>query len=64
MKKSLMENFIFCAVLPRRNSSVSHERKVSSISLFKSNPPEVFLGSVLKIWSKFTEEHPCPSVIQ
>ena len=30
----------------------------------KSSPPEVFLRrGVLKIWSKFTGEHPCQSVI-
>ena len=31
---------------------------------FRSIPPEVFLGTgVLKIYNKFTEEHPCRSVI-
>ena len=30
----------------------------------RSSPPEVFLGkNVLKIWSIFTGEHPCGSVI-
>ena len=31
---------------------------------FRSSHPEVFLGkSALKIYSKFTREHPCGSVI-
>ena len=37
---------------------------VDSLTLFRSSPPEVFLGkSVLKICSKFTGEHTCRSVI-
>ena len=32
--------------------------------LGRSSPPELFLGKgVLKIYSKFTAEHPCPSAI-
>ena len=34
------------------------------VHFFRSSPSEVFLGkSILKIWSKFTGEHPCRSVI-
>ena len=33
-------------------------------AMFRSSPPEVFLGKgLLKICSKFTGEHPCRSVI-
>ena len=33
-------------------------------NLYRSSPPEVFLGKgVQKIYSKFTEKHPCRSVI-
>ena len=32
------------------------------ITNYRSSPPEVFLGKrALKIWSKFTGEHPCQS---
>ena len=38
--------------------------KKFTFHLFRSNPPEVFLGkSVLEICSKFTGEHPCRSAI-
>ena len=34
------------------------------LEIYRGSPPEVFLGKdVLKICSKFTEEHPCWSVI-
>ena len=34
------------------------------VAMNRSNPPEGFLGKdILKIWSKFTGEHPCRSVI-
>ena len=49
LKKSLMENFIFCAAF---------------IKVSRSSRPKVFLRKgVLKICSKFTEEHTCRSVI-
>ena len=39
-------------------------QKLSSSTIFRSSHPEVFLGKgVLKIWSKFTREHPCQSAI-
>ena len=35
-----------------------------SFSDFRSSPPELFLGKgALKLYSKFTQEHPCGSVI-
>ena len=37
---------------------------ISSDNTFRSSPPELFLGkNVLKVWSRFTEEHSCRSVI-
>ena len=35
----------------------------SSVIIFRSRSSEVFLGKVLKIYSKFPGEHPCRSVI-
>ena len=41
-----------------------HRTVIISIETFRSSPPEVFLGKgVLKIFNKFTGEHPCRSVI-
>ena len=41
-----------------------HGGSISFISLRRSSPPEVFIGKgVLKIYSKFTGEYPCRSVI-
>ena len=35
-----------------------------TVEMFRTSHPEVFLGRrVLKICSKFTGEHPCPSAI-
>ena len=37
---------------------------IKKFRLYRSSPPEVFLGKcVLKICSKFTGQHPCRSVI-
>ena len=45
------------------NSNSGSERD-SNTGVFRSSPPEVFLGKdVLKICSKFPGEHPCRSVI-
>ena len=45
-------------------SSYLQKRCESTKTYSRSNRPEVFLGeSVLKICSKFTEEHPCRSAI-
>ena len=68
-----------CAIsMPKRwyiNFIITHVRKVMSFDysnflrytfsvLFRSSRPEVFLRKgVLKICSKFAEEHPCRSVI-
>ena len=40
------------------------KRHLEIVGLNRSSPPEVFLGKdVLKIFSKFTGEQPCQSVI-
>ena len=48
-----------------RNSSSRLTISITNcVYCFRSSPPEVFLGKgVLKICSKFTEEHPCRSAI-
>ena len=46
------------------NELKAHLKRHPTISKFRSSAPEVFLvKGVLKICSKFTEEHPCRSVI-
>ena len=61
LNKSLMENFIFCAVNPiqimwqniRKSNKIRQDQKTS-----KNSHPEVFLGKgVLNICWKFTGEH-------
>ena len=45
-------------------SSGSQQTSRQSYATIRSSHPEVFLGKcILKIWSKFTGEHPCRSVI-
>ena len=69
MKKSLMENFIFCAVNIFLDMPYNYEKVLVILLLIivnslRNSHPEVFLRKgVLKICSKFTEEHPCRSVI-
>ena len=49
---------------PSKAILLDHLETLSILSIFRSGPPEVFLGkSVLKICSKFTREHPYRSVI-
>ena len=46
---------VFCGIFRKRYSGYSG---------YRSSPPKVFLGiGILKICSKFIEEHPCQSVI-
>ena len=48
----------------KMRSNVSIQINQQHIIIFRSSHPEVFLErDVLKICSKFTEEHPCRSVI-
>ena len=43
---------------------LDHLETIFILSIFRSDPPELFLGkSVLKICSKFTGEHPYRNVI-
>ena len=49
---------------PSKAILLDHLETFFILSIFRSGPPEVFLGkSVLKICSKFTREHPYRSVI-
>ena len=65
LKKSFMENFIFCTVLV--TPFIKSDLKLALILLFghfRSSHPEIFLGTgVLKIYRKFTGEHSCRSMI-
>ena len=57
LKKPIMENFIFCAVVNLKLPILLWKASL------RSSFPEVFLGKgVLKMCSTFTE-HPCRSVI-
>ena len=55
-------------MIENREDRVPHEKRnhvlVNRLTMFSSNPTEVFLGKgALKIYSKFTGEQPCQSVI-
>ena len=55
-------------MIKNREDRVPHEKRnhvlVNRLTMFSSNPTEVFLGKgALKIYSKFTGEQPCQSVI-
>ena len=58
------DNTIYFFVKSTDKVTNNLESDLASIKPFRSSPPEVFLGKgVLKICNKFTEEHPCRSVI-
>ena len=62
LKKSLMENFIFCAVI---QEYVDHIKNLASVYLrqCRSSRPEVFCKKgVLRNFVKFTGKHLCQSL--
>ena len=61
---ALLNVYYISFIKSPRGKTYAYQHGVRNLSFYRSSPPEVFLGKrVLKIYSKFTREHPCQSVI-